>query len=83
MAKRVIVWEGDKGTAPDGTRYWINSEQSRGETRQYWAEFNGAELQHPTDNWAMSKDKAKQSAEAHYQRRLDRLTSDDSRGEVN
>ena len=64
--RRVIVWDGDDGVAPDGSRYSIFSEQIRGEPRQYWAQFGGQELSHPTDPWAISRDKAKQSAEHHY-----------------
>lgn len=73
--KRVIVWDGARGIAPDGTEYSINSEQIRGEPRNYWAEFHGKEIGHPTDTWAISLDKAKQAAEAHYRAKILRATS--------
>lgn len=69
--KRVIIWDGDIGVAPDGTTYIINSEQIRGEPRQYWVEHLGRTLPHPTDNWAISRDKAIQAAEHHYRTRGD------------
>lgn len=79
MAKRnVIEWDDDdRGIAPDGTRYWLASEHIRGEPRMWWAEVqtrNGshAELRHPTDDWAISKAKAKQAAEHHYRMKIEK-----------
>ena len=71
--RRAIVWESDTGIAPDGSRYFLNSEQIRPEPRIYWSEtLNSEGFSVAIDvgrtfatGWPTS-DRAKQDAETHY-----------------
>lgn len=82
MAKRhprVITWDGDRGTAPDGTEYEINGEQIRGEPRAYWAmawiDGHLVDVEAIHESGWPTKDRAKQDAEAHYRAKTAKETS--------
>lgn len=76
--RRVIVWRRDgTGTAPDGTIYALDSEQTRGEPRMYsvlWYPHpqRGPEIVPPvhSSGWP-TKDRAIQDAEEHYRARTE------------
>ena len=72
--RRVITWNGDQGTAPDGSSYVLDVEGGRGEGRMWSAlHYPGPMLPpvliapvHQT-GWP-TKDRAIQDAEAHYRK---------------
>lgn len=81
MASELLHWKEDHATGPDGTRYLVQSEQVRGEPREYWAEFKAPGDSDwrivPAGDASTDRRQAKRNAEAYAQQRAEEPHTDE------